>query len=343
MDFSEYDYQLPLDRIALEPVSPRDESKLMVYDTVTDEISFDRFRNISKYLPKHSVLVLNDTKVLPVRVLLKKQRGKPADIMFLLNEPAKFPGLFKAIANRHLPLGQKLFFDEHFSFTIDRQEERFFYLKPHFPGVEFSAFLEKAGRMPLPHYLEASPMSEQERRERYQTVFAEHPGSVAAPTASLHFTPGVLKEIGMHADVLHITHHVGLATFTTVLQENVKDKKLLEEWYEIGADAAKTLQGAKRDKRPIVAVGTTATRALESFFCSGKRQGNTDLFIFPPYEFQAIDGLITNFHLPKSSLMMLVEAFLQHKKASRHLKELYEIAIRENFRFYSFGDAMLVV
>lgn len=343
MDFSLYDYHLPADRIALQPVSPRDQSKLMVYHTATDEIFLDRFRNISKYLPKHSVLVLNDTKVLPVRVLLKKQRGKPADVMFLLNEPAKFPGFFKAIANRHLPLGQKLFFDEHFSFTIARQEERFFYLQPHFSHEEFPTFLERAGRMPLPHYLEASPMEEAERRKRYQTVFAQRPGSVAAPTASLHFTPRVLKDVERDAEVLHLTHHVGLATFTTVLPENVRDKKLLEEWYEIDAESAKFLHGAKRDKRPIIAVGTTATRALESFFCSGERKGSTDLFIFPPYNFQAIDGLVTNFHLPKSSLMMLVEAFLQHKKAKRHLQELYKIAIQEDFRFYSFGDAMLIL
>lgn len=346
MDFSLYDYHLPADRIALEPVTPRDRAKLMVYDTASDTVAIDTFAHLDRFLPVESVIVLNETKVVPSKLVLRKQRGKDAEILFLWNEPQQYPGLFKVISNRHLPVGQQLRFDDAHVFTIERQDERFFYLRPHFSEKVLETLLHQYGRMPLPHYLQSTSLDEKTLRKKYQTVFAEVPGSVAAPTASLHFTPALLKRLERHHELLKITHHVGLATFTPVLPENVRERKLLEEWYEISPGAARLLkkQGNKElGKRPVIAVGTTATRALESFFCTGGRQGSTDLFIFPPYNFQAIDALVTNFHLPKTSLMMLVEAFLQHKKAKRHLKELYEIAIRDGFRFYSFGDGMLVI
>lgn len=343
MDFHLYDYRLPTDRIALEPVSPRDSAKLMVYDTATDAVTIDTFAHLDRYLPVESVIVLNETKVVPSKIMLKKERGRDTEILFLWNEPQANEGLYKVISSRHLPVGQELRFDDQHVFTIECQDERFFYLRPHFSAKELEKLMHQHGHMPLPHYLQSTALDEKSLRRKYQTVFAEVPGSVAAPTASLHFTSGLLKRLEKGHELLKITHHVGLATFTPVLPENVEAKKLFEEWYDIDAGVTKKLKDAKSKKRPIIAVGTTATRALESFFCSSERKGSTDLFIFPPYEFRAIDGLVTNFHLPKTSLMMLVEAFLQFKNAKRNLKQLYEIAIRENFRFYSFGDGMVVV
>jgi len=338
---SEYDYRLPAELIALEPVTPRDSSRLMVYDTQSDSVQFDTFAYLDQYLPEDSILVLNQTQVMPSRLQLKKERGRPTDLLFLFNEPQRYPGMYKVISSRHLPMGQKLWFDDGHVFTIERQDERFFYVRPHFSGEELMRILHAHGRMPLPHYLEATSLAEGALRERYQTVFASQPGSVAAPTASLHFTPELLEKLEKSHDILRITHHVGLATFTTVLPENVEERKLLEEWYEIGEMQNAKLKMKCEDQK-LVAVGTTAVRALESFAKSGEAKGKTNLFIMPPYEFQLVDALVTNFHLPKTSLMMLVQAFLQHKGAKRNLVELYEIAIREKFRFYSFGDAMLI-
>jgi len=348
MDFSFYDYHLPPELIALEPVTPRDSAKLMIYDTVSDIVQFDIFAHINRYLPEDSMLVLNHTQVVPSRLRLKKERGRATDLLFLLNEPQQYSGLFKVISSRHLPVGQKLWFDKDHVFTIEKQDERFFYIKPHFPEAVLMKILNEDGRMPLPHYLQTTSLDENQLRERYQTVFASQPGSVAAPTASLHFTPELLARLGQHHELLKVTHHVGLATFTTVLPENVKEGKLLEEYYEIEDVVGEKIQNSKlkfrgsKGKR-LVAVGTTAVRALESFARSGERKGKTDLFLFPPYKFQMVDVLVTNFHLPKTSLMMLVQAFLQHKGAKRSIQDLYEIAIQETFRFYSFGDAMLIL
>ncbi|MGE3279311.1 MAG: tRNA preQ1(34) S-adenosylmethionine ribosyltransferase-isomerase QueA [Candidatus Altimarinota bacterium] len=349
MDFlSEYDYRLPTELVALEPVSPRDSSRLMVYDTQSDSIQFDIFAHIDQYIPSNSSLVLNQTQVVPSRLRLKKEKGKPTDLLFLFNEPQQYPGLFKVISSRHLPVGQKLWFDDDHLLTIEKQDERFFYVKPHFPEAILMQIIDVHGRMPLPHYLEATSLEEQQLRDRYQTVFASQPGSIAAPTASLHFTPELLKRLEVHREILKITHHVGLATFTTVLPENVKEGRLLEEWYEIEDVVRTKIQNSKfktqnSSEERLVAVGTTAVRALESFARSGEVRGKTDLFIMPPYEFQVVDALVTNFHLPKTSLMMLVQAFLQYKGAKRSLVELYEMAVRERFRFYSFGDAMLIL
>lgn len=342
VDFSFYDYHLPPELIALEPVTPRDSAKLMVYDTVTDEVVIDTYANIDRYFPVNSTLVLNQTRVLPARLHLQKERGRPTDILFLLNEPQETERVYKVISSRHLPVGQKLRFDDDHVFTIERQDERFFYLKPHFHEHELLRMLQEYGRIPLPHYLQSTSLDEAQLRERYQTVFASQPGSVAAPTASLHFTDELLDRIEQKHELLKITHHVGLATFTPVLPENVEQGKLFEEWYEVGEGEKEKLK-SKNGNQKLVAVGTTAVRALESFARSGERKGKTDLFIFPPYGFQMVDALVTNFHLPKTSLMMLVQAFLQHKGAKRNIRDLYEIAIREKFRFYSFGDGMLIL
>jgi len=342
MNSSLFEYDLPESLIALEPAKPRDSARLMVYDTRADLVQIDIFAHLDQYLPDESVLVLNETQVLPARLHLKKERGRSADILFLFNEPQQYHGLFKVISSRHLPVGQQLKFDDEHVFTIARQDERFFYLKPEFPEHLFSPLLEQHGRMPLPHYLQSTTLDEKTLREQYQTVFASQPGSVAAPTASLHFTPELLKRIEGQHHLLKITHHVGLATFTPVLPENLESGKLLEEWYELGESEKEKVKNKKGNQK-LVAVGTTAVRALESYARSGERKGKTDLFIFPPYEFQLVDALVTNFHLPKTSLMMLVQAFLEHKGARRNVKELYETAIREKFRFYSFGDGMLIL
>ncbi len=204
--------------------------------------------------------------------------------------------------------------------------------------------LARIGEMPIPRYIQECPLTEEELRKKYQTVFAKKPGSVAAPTASLHFTPRLFKKLEESGvDSAFVTLHVGLGTFAPVLPEHLESRTLYQELYEIPERSAKKIEAHRAAGNPIFAVGTTSTRTLESWAKKGALKGTTDLFILPPYSFKKVDGLLTNFHIPGSSLMMLVEAFLQHKKAKRHLKELYEIALEKDFRFYSFGDGMLIL
>ena len=198
--------------------------------------------------------------------------------------------------------------------------------------------------MPVPLYLKRTPLKRNQLLKKYQTIFAKHEGSSAAPTASLHFTDRVFNKLRKkNIKKYFVTLHVGLGTFAPITDENLKTKKLHEEYFEIDQPVLQSIRKAKKEGKKLVAVGTTVVRTLESLARDSSPSGKTDLFIYPPYSFKTVDNLITNFHLPKSSLMMLVEAFLQYKKSKRRLFELYNIAIKNNFRFYSFGDAMLIV
>lgn len=317
-----------------------------MYDTAADTVRFDIFKNISSYLPSASFLVLNTTKVVPARLTATKETGGKVELLLLLNEWRPGEKTISAMVNRKVTVGQTLVVSDELWFTATVQHENIFVLEPNVSIEELPELLERYGTTPVPKYLTPVPMPEKHIRERYQSVFAKTPASVAAPTASLHFTPHVLTSLD-NRDIprAEVTLHVGLGTFAPVTKKNIETKKLHKEFGEITDDQAKLINRYKETKK-LIAVGTTATRLLEAHAKDGMIQadsGFTDIFITPGYQFQAIDGLLTNFHLPNSSLMMLVQAFLEYKGARKSLVELYTMAINEKFRFYSFGDAMLLL
>lgn len=360
MDLQYYDYFLPKENLALKPAEPRDSSKLFIFDTNTNNIKFDKFYNIDKYLPKDSFLVLNNTKVLPARVEMRKETGGKVIVLFLISE-STIKQEVRVMVDRKVNIGEKLSFDEKNFMLVQSQKEHFFTLKYDFSKEKLFQLLEEFGTMPIPLYLKKSSLKREELLEKYQTIFAKKEGSSAAPTASLHFTQRVLKNLERKGiEKYFVTLHVGLGTFAPITDENLKSKKLHEEFFEIPKNTLQLIKVNKAKKKKLVAVGTTVVRTLESLVGDEARIGNvkrqtindtgiltenrlTNLFIFPPYDFKLVDHLITNFHLPKSSLMMLVEAFLQFKGAKIRLTELYNIAIKNNFRFYSFGDCMLII
>ncbi len=342
MNPDDYNYFLPDRNLALSPSVPRDSSKLFVYDTAKDEIRFDSFHNLSKYLPTDSFMVLNDTKVLPARVTMRKQSGGKVIALFLVNEIDS--NIVPIIVDRKVNVGEKLYFNNDEYLEILAQKENVFDLKFRFSKERLFSLLTEFGTMPIPPYLKKTPLKRMELLDKYQTIFAQAKGSSAAPTASLHFTDRVFDSLkAKKIEKYFITLHVGLGTFAPLTDENLKTKKLHEEYYEADKKVFDGINILKNQGRRLISVGTTVTRTLESIAKSGNLMGKTDLFIYPPYEFKMVDILITNFHLPKSSLMMLVEAFIKHKGSKRRLTELYKTAIENDFRFYSFGDAMLII
>jgi len=235
-------------------------------------------------------------------------------------------------------------------FKTMKQEGSIFTFEFNFSLEKLFTLLEKKGTMPIPLYIKNTPLNEYELRKKYQTVFCDRKGSAAAPTASLHFTNRLFKKLKDHGiEKYFITLHVGLGTFAPITEKNIKEKKLHSEFYEISPEVFQYINILKQSGKKLVAVGTTTTRTLEAFAELKVKSEElkvfekTELFIFPPYKFQMVDCLITNFHLPKSSLMLLVEAFLQFKNSRKSLIDLYQTAIKNNFRFYSFGDAMLII
>ena len=344
-----YNYVLPEEFLAQNPASPRDSSKIFVYDTANEKISFDTFLNIDKYLPSNSFLTLNTTKVLPSRIILYKENGGRVKTLFMVNELKG--NVVEAMLDRAVLIGQKLNLDKKYWFTVIGQDEHIFTLSVDFPKEQFIELLEKRGSMPIPPYLKKSTLTETQLKTKYQTIFAKDRGSAAAPTASLHFTNRVFKKLEKKGiEFEYIKLHVGAGTFAPLLEKNLVEHKLHKEWYEITEKTAKEINILKKQGKKLVAVGTTVTRALES--ASGKIDeryiinsvtDETEIFIYPPYTFKSVDILITNFHVPKSSLMMLVDAFLKHKKAEKDILDLYEIAKQHHFRFFSFGDAMIIL
>ena len=353
MSLNSYGYFLPEKNLALSPSVPRDSSKLFVYNTKTDEIIFDHFYNLDKYLPSNSFMVLNNTKVLPARVTMKKESGGKVVSLLLVNEIVG--NIVPTIVDRKITVREKIYFDKENYLEIISQKENIFDLEFNFSQKHLFELLNKYGTMPIPPYLKKSPLKRDELLEKYQTIFAKTDGSSAAPTASLHFTDDVFNKLDKKGiKKLFVTLHVGLGTFAPITDDNIREGKLHEEYYEVDGKTLHYINIMKSEKKKLVAVGTTVVRTLESVarqrnFLSSEKNllsslyKKTDLFIFPPYDFKMIGVMITNFHLPKSSLMMLVEAFLQHKKAKRNLVNLYKIAIKNDFRFYSFGDAMLIL
>ena len=334
-----YDYELPEGLIAQEPASPRDKAGLLVYKKDTGETLFDEFLNITKYLPKNAVLVFNETKVLPARIILKKETGGKVEILYL----QKRNNLLEVLSDRKLNVGSKIYLNSKISFLVEGQEGKIYLLKPLFAIERFYGVLEKYGMAPIPPYIKHSPLSKKELKEKYQSIFAKYQGSVAAPTASLHFTKRVLNKIKKAGiEIKFVTLHVGLGTFATLTEENLKNKKLHQEFYNIDKKTAKFLNKVKKEGRTIIAVGTTVARTLESASKNSQLEdlsGRTDIFITEGYKFDFVDGMVTNFHVPRSSLLMLVSALIGREK----VLELYKQAIDKKFKFYSFGDGMLII
>ena len=335
-----YDYEAPEELIAQEPASPRDSARLMVYDRAKSAVSFSQFTNLIDYLPTNAVLVFNRTKVLPARLIVKKPTGGRVKIIYLESENQ----LIKVMADRKLDIGSKLQLTDRIYFEVIRQDGKFYFLKPSFPTAKLFSVLDKYGITPIPPYIKHSPLKEKDLREKYQTVFAAERGSVAAPTASLHFTKRLMQKIKKSGiSARFITLHVNLGTFAPLTEEHLESGKLHSEYYEILKNDANFLNKAKKSGRPIIAVGTTSVRALESAASAdGKisaKAGHTDIFIREGYTFKFVDGLITNFHVPKSSLLMLVASFIGRQKLFR----LYKLAIQKKFKLFSFGDGMLIL
>lgn len=347
-----YRYDLPRELIASRGVEPRDSARLMIVDTTEGNVTFDTFRNFARYVPENALVVFNDTRVVPARIALYKETGGKAEILFLLNEYRVGDRSIRAFSNRKLEIGWRLRADDTHTFRVVAQEEKIFFLEPEFPVTELPELLEKFGETPVPHYLGESGLSESELRERYQSVFAgerQEAASVAAPTASLHFTECVFADMEARGiEHAFVTLHVGLGTFAPLTLEQVREGRLHEEPFTVPEETVCAIRRAKEVGRPIIAVGTTALRALESaaeqVFMGNPRDisGVTTIFIRPGFSFKVVTGMVTNFHLPQTSLMMLVDAFLKFKKFPRTIQELYVQAIAEKMRFYSFGDGMLI-
>lgn len=336
---SSYDYTFPPELIAKEPVSPRDSARLLVYNRSNDTVTFDTFANICDYLPEHCVIVFNRTKVIPAKLSLKKVTGGAVSALLLSVQPETVT----VLASGSLKQGDKLIWEGGHSFTVIVRKDQEALLKPSFPMTELKELLTAFGETPLPPYMKDSPLPETRRRSEYQTVFAEEEGSVAAPTAGLHFTEDLIKKIEQSGrTVAYVTLHVHLGTFAPLTEEQWKNKRLHTEVYSIDPQTTAMLNVAKAEGRPIVSVGTTTVRTLESGSDGPvitRPEGSTDLFLSEGDQLHFTDHLITNFHVPRSSLLMLVSAMTGREK----LLELYRMAIAEKIRLFSFGDGMLIL
>ena len=338
---SDYFYELPEELIAQDPLSKRDESRLLVLNRKTGEVQHKFFKNIVEFLKPNDCLVINNTRVIPARLLGKKEKTEGKIEIFLLNnlgndmwETLAKPGK-KAIPGSRFVFGDK---EQLIAEVVEVKEDGNRIVKFFYEGV-FQSVLDEVGTVPLPPYIH----KKLEDGERYQTVYSKIKGSSAAPTAGLHFTKellGEIKEKGI--SVAELTLHVGLGTFRPVKEENILDHKMHSEWYKIDQDACDKINNARKNGGRVIAVGTTSCRVLESIAEKGKdicpKEGNTDIFIYPGYEFKILDGLITNFHLPESTLIMLVSAFAGYENTMN----AYKIAVNEKYRFFSFGDAMFI-
>ena len=340
MKTSDFNYDLPQELIAQTPLEPRDSSRLMKIDRQTGEIEHRIFRDITDYLRPGDALVINDTKVIPARLFGEKE-GTGRQVEFLLLNKLSYD-TWEIIMRpgKKLRIGDRVLFgDELTAEILEKQADGITRVRFSFEGV-FEEILDRLGNMPLPPYI----TERLEDKGRYQTVYARESGSAAAPTAGLHFTPALLERIqAMGVDVIPVLLHVGLGTFRPVKVEEIENHAMHSEFFSVSQEAAEKINAVRERGGRIIAVGTTSVRTLESAADERGRvkagTGNTSIFIYPGYQFRCVDGLVTNFHLPESTLIMLVSAFLGREKTL----VAYETAVRERYRFFSFGDAMLVV
>ncbi len=345
MDFQEalsaYDYQFPNALIALAPAHPRDSARLLVLDRASGEMQFSTFHDIAKFLPEKSVLVLNETKVIPARLHLTRTTGGKVSVLSL---GVTAHGFLRVLSPKKLREGEFLQLHGKEGFVVKNVDQKEWLLEANFPISKFQKEMEKFGTMPLPPYIKHTPLTEQEIKREYQSVFAKDPGSIAAPTASLHFTKKLLTDLEKQGHtIIRVTLHVHLGTFSPLTEEQWKSGKLHTEEYHITPRAVRSLEKAKSAGRTIIAVGTTVARTLESAMDSRGHittpSGATNLFIREGYRWKMVSGLITNFHVPKSSLLMLVSTFAGRER----VLEAYKQAIAKDFRLFSFGDGMLIL
>lgn len=353
MNVSDFDYVLPVERIAQKPLAERDASRLMVLRRDARRTEHRRFRELPDLLAPGDLLVLNDTRVLPARLLGKRETGGRVELLLLHPVGNGLEGghgaggigaTWTALARpfRRLREGERFAFEAGLQATlVERRSEGEVEVRLSLvSGGDWRDALAQAGRVPLPPYIRA-PLKDP---ERYQTVYATREGSAAAPTAGLHFTPELLSALEQRGvERAFVTLHVGLATFRPVTVDRVEDHPMHAEWCEIPAETAIAVARARRAGGRVVAVGTTACRTIEARTTAGGElvpgTGWTDLFIYPGHRFRAVDALVTNFHLPRSTLLMLVSAFAGRE----FVLEAYREAVRKRYRFYSFGDAMLIL
>ena len=333
---SSYDYNLPKNQIATYPVTPADSAKLLVFNRNTNTIIHSTFKDILEFLPNDLSIFLNDTKVIKARIFGLKDSG--GQIELLLNKPL-FMDRYLVMIRGKVRVGTKLLFDENLSAIIEEVNEdgsrivEFFQEEKKLDFLSLVEILNKIGHLPLPPYMNRE--DEKQDEQNYQTLFAKNYGAVAAPTASLHFTPELLKNLEEKYGLNYLTLHVGAGTFKPVDVEDILSHPMHSEYFEIGIDAKKNLDKANK----VLAVGTTVTRTIEYYARTNKIQGECDLFLNPANKPIKVDYLLTNFHLPKSTLIMLVASFIGLEKTL----EIYETAIKENYRFYSYGDGMLII
>ena len=349
MKLSHFNFDLPEDLLAEHPAEHRDESKLMVLHRETQTIEHKKFKDITEYFDEGDVMVLNNTKVFPARLFGNKEKTGARIEVFLLRELNEEQRLWDVLVDpaRKIRIGNKLYFgndDSLVAEVIDNTTSRGRTLRFLFDGSysEFRSKLKELGQTPLPKYINR-PI-EQEDEERYQTIYAKHEGAVAAPTAGLHFSKHLVKRLQIKGvDLAELTLHVGLGTFSPVEVEDLSKHKMDSEELIISQEASNAVNKGLKERRRICAVGTTVMRGLESSVSSmgtlNPYQGWTHKFIFPPYDFSIANCMITNFHTPKSTLLMMVSAFADVD----FIKEAYKQAIKHKYNFYSYGDAMLII
>ena len=337
---SDFYYELPEELIAQTPLEPRNSSRLMVIDRKTGAISHDRFYNLCDHLKKGDALILNDSRVLPARIYGEREENGSFIEFLLLEQRAQNVWEILCRPGKKAKIGSRFVFGEGklTAKILDVLEDGNRIAEFFCEGSLFSV-LDEIGQMPLPPYI----TKKLENKERYQTVYSRETGSAAAPTAGLHFTIEQLEQLkSAGISIGYVTLHVGLGTFRPVKEEKVSDHKMHSEFYVLPAETAELINKTKQNGGRVVAVGTTSCRTLESVYKKLGRiaadEGSTDIFIYPGYQFGAIDGLITNFHLPESTLIMLVSAFLGYDETMNAYRE----AVRERYRFFSFGDAMMI-
>ena len=339
-DTASYYYDLPEELIAQTPVYPRDSSRLLHYEIAQDKIEHKVFNQIENILERGDVLVINNTKVIPARIFGYDDKGREYEILLLKRLNYKEWEVILKPA-RKAKIGSQIIINEELKLSIKeiKPDNGIRVVEFTFDGV-FEDILDRVGNMPLPPYI----TEKLKDKTRYQTVYAKHDGSAAAPTAGLHFTPELLeklKEKGV--EIVEVLLHVGLGTFRPVKTDNILEHKMHEEYYKVTEESASAINKAIQEGRRVIAVGTTSVRTLESAASENglikAGEGNTQIFIYPGYKFKIVKGLITNFHLPESTLIMLVSAFIGREKTL----EIYNTAVKEKYRFFSFGDSMILL
>jgi S-adenosylmethionine:tRNA ribosyltransferase-isomerase len=331
-----YDYQLPPELIASSPANPKDSAKLLVYDRQSDTITHTIFRNIETYIPKNTTIVLNDTKVIKARIFGEKPSGGKVEL--LINSPLEKEQFLVYIRGR-VKVNTLLLFEQNLKAKVCKLNDdgtrivQFYHDKTLLDFESLNTILQQIGHIPLPPYIKREDNKQDE--SDYQTLFAKNIGAVAAPTASLHFTPALFEKVKTEYDAHYITLHVGAGTFKPVECTNIQEHPMHKEFYDIPQKTQILLNSPK----PILAVGTTVTRTIEYYAREKRAQGESDLFLHPHNKPLRVNHLLTNFHLPKSTLLMLVASFVGVDKAL----SLYQEAISKEYKFYSYGDAMLIL